>query len=385
MKNKAVAMVSPLGYTGLAYYDYSLCQALSEQGIEVDLYTSDRWLLNDYHNRFNLMPLYKGCSGQGSKFNKGLQYLKATVNIFIHIIRSKKRIVHFQILEFPPVDLILILLLKLAHKKIVFTPHDIVPYKNYPLNKQLIKLLYLLSNRIVVHKQANVNTLRKKFGINPKKIIISRHGGYEYFIDSSMTQAEARTRLNLPRDKRILLFFGNIEPRKGVEVLIPGIAQLSCKLDNIYLVIAGRLSGGLTKGELETQVQNNNLQNITLIRDQFIPDKEVSYYYYASDIVILPYTEIYESGVLRYAQTCGRAVICSHLEEFHDTVKEGITGAFFRVGDSKDLAQVAYTLFHDYDLKKLGKNAQHLMNTTYRWHEIGQLTISLYENLVKTT
>ena len=51
-----VAVISPLGYTGLAYYDYSLCQSLAEQGIDVDLYSSDRWILDSHQPFFRVIP-----------------------------------------------------------------------------------------------------------------------------------------------------------------------------------------------------------------------------------------------------------------------------------------------------------------------------------------
>ena len=132
------------------------------------------------------------------------------------------------------------------------------------------------------------------------------------------------------------------------------------KINNVRLVIAGRLACGLTKQWLIGELNKYSITDIVITKLEFIPDEAVAFYYMASDIVVLPYTEISESGVLRYAQTCGRAVMCSDLKEFQDTIVHGKTGYFFRKGDHIDLAKQVTNAFLNNKLEEIGEMQEEL-------------------------
>ncbi|MBI5237148.1 MAG: glycosyltransferase family 4 protein [Deltaproteobacteria bacterium] len=377
MKEKAL-IISPLGYTGLAYYDYSLCQSLAERGFDVELATSDRWLLGAYKNNFRLSKLFKGCSGDISKTAKGINYMISSLRVFLHALKGRFKVVHFQIVELPAVDVLSMLLMKLSGKRVVYTPHDIVHNKKYLLNTFLTKMLYGISDRIVVHKKANLETLVEIFGVKPEKIRIIPHGGYEYFVDGSITKKEARKALGLDENCRIALFFGNIRPGKGIEVLIDALPMVKAKVDNFKVVIAGRPCAGITEDFLKRAIEEKGVGGLVISRLGFISDKDTQLYYIASDMVALPYTEVSESGVLRYAQTCGRPVVCSDLREFQDSVINGQTGYVFKNRDAEDLARQIIHAFSDPNLDKTGENAKKLLEGHYSWKKIAALTEKLY-------
>lgn len=380
-----IIVISPLGYTGLAYYDYSLCQSLSKLGINIELCTSDQWILSSYKNTFKLTYIYKRCSGNVSKIIKGFNYFKASVNVLIHAICIKASIVHFQIIEIPAIDLCLMAVLKLCGKKVVYTPHDIGHNKNFPLNKIIISYIYLIVDRIIVHKKANLDTIVKEFGINTKKIFIVSHGGYEYFVNYSITKMEARIKLGYSQDHKILLFFGNIKPDKGLEILIKSLPLLRKEIQNLKLLIAGKVCGGIKEDAVRNIIEKEGVSDLVNINFGFIPVEKIEYFYMASDIVVLPYRKVSESGVVRFAQTCGKAVLCSDLEEFKDTVFHGKTGYLFNNGDHTDLAlQIKTALSHEQYLQ-VGENAKRLMKEHYSWNEIGVVMANIYREILKNS
>lgn len=375
-------MISPLGYTGLAYYDYSLCQSLSKLGINIELCTSDQWILSSYKNTFKLTYTYKRCSGNVSKIIKGFHYFKASVNVLIHAICIKASIVHFQIPEIPAIDLCLMVILKICGKKVVFTPHDIGHNKNFPLNKIILSYIYLIVDRIIVHKKANLDTIIKEFGVNTEKIRIVPHGGYEYFVNYSITKMEARNKLGYSKDHKILLFFGNIKLDKGLEILIKSIPLLRKEIQNIKLVIAGKACGGMTEDMVRSIVEKEGVYDLVDLNFGFIPVEEIEYFYMASDIVVLPYKKVSESGVVRFAQTCGKPVVCSDLEEFKDTVFCGETGYLFKTGDQADLALQIKTALSNERYLQVGENAKRLMKDRYSWDKIGVVMTSIYREIL---
>jgi glycosyltransferase involved in cell wall biosynthesis len=376
--------ISPLGYTGLAYYDYSLCQSLSEEGLSIELCTSDRWILDGYRIMFKINYIYIKCSGNINKIVRGINYIKASARIFIHALRIDAKIIHFQIVELPIVDFVLMIALKLFGRFIVFTPHEIIHNKNYYFNNAITSLIYTTADRIIAHKEANMKSLQTIYGVDPNKIRIIPHGGYEYFVDGSISKEDARNTLGLSPDDRVLLSIGNIRPNKGIDILLKALPHARREIKRLKLVIAGKLSSELDDEWLNKIIIAQGISDVVILRIGFIPEKDVINYYMAADIVVLPYTSMSESGVLRYAQTCGKAVICSNLNEFTDTVTHGKTGYLFKSGDHIDLArQIKYAL-SDAMLNKIGSNAKIYLEKHYSWKKIALLTRNLYDELLKS-
>ena len=364
----------------MAYYDYSLCQSLSECNLDVTLCTSDKWFLNNYNNKFKIIQLYKKCSGDKYKIIKGINYIISSFKIFIFIIKHKFMIVHFQILELPIIDCGLIVSLKLFGKKIVFTPHDINHYKSNLLIRLTNKLVYKFCDSIIVHKKLNKEKLTKTNNINKNIISVVPHGGYEYFIGSYLKKDFAREKLNLNQKDKIILFFGNIIHIKGLHVLIDAMPLIKGKINDINLVIAGKTCDNINPQSIRKHIQRNNVENNITLNLGFIPDRDVSSYYFASDLVILPYLEISESGVYKYAQTCGIPVVCSNLDEFQDSIFNDQSGFLFDRNSSNDLANVIIDIFINDKINKFKRKDRKKKNS---WFDISKQTKSIYLNIHK--
>lgn len=378
MTNNKLIVVSPLGYTGIAYYDYSLCQSLSDCNLDVTLCTSDRWFLNNYNNKFKIIQLYKRCSGDKSKVIKGINYIISSFKIFLFIIKHKFMVAHFQILELPIIDCGLIISLKLLGIKIVLTQHDINHYKSNSLSKLINNLIFKCCDSIIVHKAINKVKFNKANNIEEKIISVVPHGGYEYFIDSYLTKESARNKLKLNQTDKIILFFGNIIHIKGLHVLIDALPLIKGEINNINLVIAGRVCDNINPKSISKHIQKNKVENNVTLNLGFIPDKDVASFYFASDLVILPYLEISESGVYKYAQTCGIPVVCSNLDEFQDSILHDQNGFLFNKNNSNDLANVIIDIFINDKINKFKRKDGKTRNS---WVEISRQTKSIYLNV----
>ena len=128
-----------------------------------------------------------------------------------------------------------------------------------------------------------------------------------------------------------------------MNVLIDAMPAIIQSCPEAKLIIAGKVSKEISAEWIKSETANKGVSSNVILRLEFIPDSEIQCYYTASDLVMVPYTNISESGVLRYAMTCGRPVLCSDLKEFSETVVHGKTGFVFRNGDHEDLAKQAIT------------------------------------------
>src|SRR5262249_25829706 len=108
------------------------------------------------------------------------------------------------------------------------------------LVRTTLRFYYRGAAALIAHTSNIRNELETIFGITPEKIAIVAHGMNRQVRRCGMSRKEARTRLGLPMDARVLLMFGALAPYKGLGLLLDAF-ELLCERDSSYhLVIAGR-------------------------------------------------------------------------------------------------------------------------------------------------
>ena len=78
---------------------------------------------------------------------------------------------------------------------------------------------------------------------------------------------------------------------------------------------------------------------------RFIGDNEIEQYFKAADVLVLPYTQIFQSGVLFMAYSFGLPVVATDVGSFGRDIIEGKTGYVCHPNDSGDLARVIEKYF----------------------------------------
>lgn len=380
--NRRVVIISPLGYTGLAYYDYSLAESLQVSGNDVVLVTSKGWKVRERPRTFQVLPLYFDPSALCCGFIKGLLYLVATFNVILYLtkITSINSIIQFEMSELPCVDWIVFLFCHLRKLKIVYTPHEIVHNKNYPGNTFFMKIMYRLANKVVVLNAKNVKGCVDNYDIRKNKIAVIPHGNYSYFT-KSISKSDARSKLGFHEDDELLLFFGTLRPDKGLDIVLDALQLLSSSSPKLKLVIAGKPFGDMSEASINSMILSRDLKDRVILHGKFIPDSDVDYYFCASDILLLTYRRVYESGVLNLAQTYGRAVICSDLPEFRESIEHLVNGMLFSANDSKALTLTISEILANREYDELGKRAQRISQEKGDWHMIASLYSREYREL----
>jgi D-inositol-3-phosphate glycosyltransferase len=188
---------------------------------------------------------------------------------------------------------------------------------------------------------------------------------------------------------RILLFFGNIAPYKGLEDLIRALAKLIDEDDRFRLVIAGPVKDKDCEGywrELEKMINELRLSDYVQKEVRFIPDENVGVFFKASDVSVLPYKRIYQSGVLLLSYRQGLPVIAADVGSLREDIVEGQTGWIFRAGDPMDLAAKIRTYFASdlfRDLESNGPKIREYGDNRFSWEKNVDSTFALYQNLLK--
>lgn len=196
----------------------------------------------------------------------------------------------------------------------------------------------------------------------------------EFRLDLSKDQC--RTKLGLPLNKKIILFVGNLTPRKAPHILIGSMKRVQTMIPDSILVLVG---AGEYIHELNKLGESLGIsQNI--IFTGFIEDSLKAYYYYSSDIFVLPSFSEGFGIVLLEASACGLPLVVSDLEVFNSVVTDGYNGLFTEAGNKDDLAKKIIHLLQNEDLRiKMGKNAKENSNK-FSWDRIADETERIYLN-----
>ena len=279
---------------------------------------------------------------------------------------------------------------KALGKKILYTAHNVNMRerdgRDTLINRMTLKYMYNIVDRIIVHTERMKSLLVNDFKVDENKVIVIPFGINNTVPNTELSREQARKGLRLKEDEKILLFFGNIAPYKGLDLAILAINGIKEKYNDLRLVIAGRIKECQEYWEnIQRLINQHSLNGRIICRTEFIPDEEIELYFKAADILMLPYKFIYQSGPLFLSYNFGLPVIASDVGSFIEDIIEGETGFICRPEDPEDLATKIDLYFKSDLYKNLEANRHKIIkyaNEKYSWGKIGEKTYSLYKSLL---
>ena len=185
------------------------------------------------------------------------------------------------------------------------------------------------------------------------------HGNYLHYFEKLPTRIKTKNR-NIK-----LLFFGQLKKVKGIDILLDAFKIVNTKSSDFELTIVGR-PWKITKKEMIEKFNSYSFDDNFKYNLNYVNDAEVMKYYSESDLVILPYSRVYNSAVMLLSFSYGRAIISSDLPPFLERLEDKVNGFYFKNGDSKNLAEVILSS-QNHDLKKMGDNAYNTVLEKNDW------------------
>jgi glycosyltransferase involved in cell wall biosynthesis len=298
---------------------------------------------------------------------------------------------------------------KLLGKKIVFTVHNvnagIRDGNDSWLNRLSLKIQYRLSDHIFVHTEKMKAELAAQFGVTGGKVSVIPFGINNTVPDTELTPAGARQSLGIRDGEKTLLFFGNIASYKGLEYLITAFAQLHTgaswvaavgpesppsalrpPCSEYRLIIAGKPKGGEDYWRrIQQTILSSGVGGRIIQRIEYVPDEQTELYFKAADVLVLPYTEIFQSGVLFLGYSFGLPVIASDVGSLREEIVEGKTGFIFRPQDAAALANTIERYFASdlyRDLATRRADIRIYANERFSWGKVSAITTKVYSDLL---
>jgi glycosyltransferase involved in cell wall biosynthesis len=205
-------------------------------------------------------------------------------------------------------------------------------------------------------------------------IFIIPHGNYIPFVKKLPPISNEYKTTNTLK----LLFFGQIKKVKGLEILIKALAIVNKKFKNVTLTIAGNIWHDDITYYKNLITDLNLSENITT-HFKYIEEIDAIQLFKDSDMIVLPYKKIYQSGVLLLSMSYGRACLCSDLDAFNEIVLNNETGYIFENNNIDSLSKKILEIYQKrFEISRIEDNAQELLKTKFNWDTISKLTKELY-------
>jgi D-inositol-3-phosphate glycosyltransferase len=308
--------------------------------------------------------------------------MTGSIRAFSHAKFHGVKICHLHLFNVGVLEFFNLVLAKCLGLKVVITVHDVEAFAAGLSIPLLSRQAYRIADHIIVHNKASKYELQTLIMDIPEKTSIICHGNYLHVLNKIPSRLEARKRLGINPEAKVLLFFGQIKQVKGLDILIRACIPIFKQNSDYILVVAGRA----WKDDLEkyiSMIEKNDLTKKILTFFQYIPDSEVSNYFSAADIVVLPYRRIYQSGVLLMAMSYGKPVLASDLDGMKDIIKDGETGFLFPSGNVGALSQTITEIFSEpQKTQRVALNGLRQMEEEFSWTKIGRMTARIYRDLL---
>jgi glycosyltransferase involved in cell wall biosynthesis len=386
-----VHVVDPSAYT--PPYDHALCRALGAVGADVELYTSHfahgPVARPDGYERRELF--YRLAARVHDARARRAIKLAEHVPDMLRYRRAARAadVVHFQWLAVQHLDGRLLPTSRSGRgaarstastrRPLVLTAHDILPREARPGQRAAQRRLYEHFDAVVVHSEHGRRRLIDELGVEEQRVYVIPHGVFEHLAaDIAGGRADSAPAVHaqppFATEKLVVLCFGLMRPYKGIDLLLEAWRGI----DGAELWVAGM-------PRMDISALRSAAPAAVRFVPRFIGDHELPAYFRRADLVVLPYREIDQSGVLFTALAFGKPLLLSDVGGFPEVAASGAARTF-PAGDTAALHDALRTLLGDpAALAALAEHARAAAAGPYSWETIGRRTLELYESLLRET
>jgi glycosyltransferase involved in cell wall biosynthesis len=376
-------------------YALGLAAALSAAGVKFDFTGSNEVDSPELHTdpRINFLNLRGDQTVEAGAVQKITRVLRYYWRLIAYAAGARPKIFH--ILwnnKFEWFDRTLLMLYyRACGKKICFTVHNVnVRARDGGdswFNRATLKFQYRCCDHFFLHTERMKAELLRDFDVPEHKTSVIPFGINSIVPNTGLTTAQAREKLNLKANEKVLLFFGNIAPYKGVEFLVQAFIELTKSGGDFRLIIAGRPKGSEEYwAGVFAQINASPVREKVLLKIEYVPDAETEIYFKAADVLVLPYTHIFQSGVLFLGYNFGLPVIATDVGALKDDIENGKTGWVVPPQDAAALVKALKNYFGSELYTTLAArrvDIKAFAHERYSWSKVAETTTKVYDSLLK--
>lgn len=299
-------------------------------------------------------------------------------------------------------------LLNIIKVPTILTVHTLFPHEDIEVLKfklNIYKTLHLLSispqhflSMKYIAKKADFiislsryvsNILTSAFRIPKMKIKVIYNAvdtdlfkHYDYIKSYEVVNSFLQRTINksLPRNKKIILYIGRLDPRKGIDVLIESVSRIRSK--DWMLLIVGEGDRGYT-ASLRAMSIKLGVSDETFFIGK-VPLSILPYLYSIAYVYVLPSFHEGLPATLLEAFSSGTPVIATKVWGIPEVVINGFNGYLVERGSVDDITKAIVLLLKDESQRNLMANNAIKIANNFSWNYAAGEYFKLYKQLVSS-
>lgn len=267
-----------------------------------------------------------------------------------------------------------------SNAEIIFDLHFVVQKEGSTIDERLTKMGIKNADTYITHAYKTVNELKELYPnrdfevnetgerSNSKTTVIKLfHPVYDlYEIDPNFDKEAFKKEIGL--NEHVFLFFGFIRKYKGLHNTIKAFKKVTEQRSDVSLLICGEeFWATLDSSKFSTKVKNAffniaqklflknkeseqdyrplnlikelNLENYTVVKNEFIANEDVHKYFQVSDCSVLYYLTATPSGVESLTYNFELPILATKVGHFPETIKDGYNGYLAEAEDIDSMAE----------------------------------------------
>ena len=160
-----------------------------------------------------------------------------------------------------------------------------------------------------------------------------------------------------------LLFLGHLRPYKGLDVALGAMRHLADEGVDVQLTVAG--NPWRPPEQWRQAAADLGIDKLVRFRFGYVPDQEMSELLESHHLVVAPYRQAAQSGVVPLAHAAGRPVVATDVGGLPEAVRSGIDGVIVRAEDPRAFADGVRRALDQLDVLAAGAGSVH-----DRWDEV---------------
>ncbi len=366
-----------MSYGNLATYDYNLLSGIHDHSIY--FYGNIKYNELELKNNIRFYPIFR-YSNFKQNILKLLSYSCTLFFLGIKILLVKPEIIHIQWFKFWMVDTLFLKILKIKGLKIVYTAHNVLPHDSGDKQYFRYKKYYNLVDSIIVHTEKTKEEIEKQFNVPSEKINIIPHGLLSLKADSSkINEIEKELFIKTRFDNKIVFSLLGVQSYyKGCDLVVKLWSEEEWLRNNDdYLLLIMGKNSNIDYSPLDS------INNV-YIKDSYISNEEFILALKHTNLLLMPYRKISQSGLLMTAINESVPFLVSSVGSLEEPLATFNVGWTIGEPNYENLKECFNKIIRNKnDLLKMKKDRSkwEKLQKNYSWSKSSLLTSNLYTSL----
>jgi glycosyltransferase involved in cell wall biosynthesis len=247
---------------------------------------------------------------------------------------------------------------------LVVTSHDPVTHAGEKTPQRMFDWGCYRADQIIVHVPQMKELVVKRLHVPSGRVHVITH----------VLCGDDSAQAHVQEEEHLVLFFGRVSEYKGLEYLIRAEPLITAQVPQARIVIAGT-------GEDFSRYRRMmaNPERFT-VYNEYVPDEKRAELFRRASVVVLPYVEATQSGVIPVAYSFGKPVVATTVGGLPGQVDDGKTGYLVAPRDERGLADAIVRLLRNRDLRReFGANGKRKITAECSPEIVARNTLAVYQ------